>query len=101
MLDAGHCGDVTDMRVAMIPCAVGYAQIAAEIAGKLSKAALEANPYASWIKMYAGEASQQVARDERAYLDRAIHQITPRQQRLFNLATNMEIAFWQMGLDNA
>ena len=54
VLERGMAGDLLDLHVALAPCIVGYAEIAAELmADPATK--LEGNPYREWIEMYAGE----------------------------------------------
>lgn len=97
VLDAGNCGTVADLHIALAPCLVGYADIGKRLG---AMGAEVSDRYGSWIQMYAGKEYQQAACAEREYLDRTIASVSERQQRLFDAATRMEIAFWQMGLDN-
>ncbi|MDH3712331.1 MAG: thiaminase II [Gammaproteobacteria bacterium] len=101
LLERGLAGNLTDFHAALTPCVVGYA----EIGRHLAKAAgsVEANPYADWIAMYAGEEYQQVARAQIAQLDKlcAQEQGSERHRQLsetFTLATRLEAAFWDMAL---
>ncbi len=60
VLERGMAGDMLDLQVALAPCIVGYAEIAAELmADPATK--LEGNPYRDWIEMYAGEEYREVA----------------------------------------
>ncbi len=104
LIDAGVQGDLTDLYAALVPCALGYAQIG-EWLMQPNNARLEDNPYSDWIAMYAGDEFQQSANATTAFFDELIVDIdinSPRGQRLqqhFSTATRMEIAFWQQGLD--
>src|SRR5262245_35414102 len=103
VLDRGLAGDRLDLEVALAPCVVGYAVIAAEqMADSLTR--LDGNPYREWLEMYAGSEYQNLAREAEAALD---EQFARRggEGRLLSLAANFALAakleadFWQMGLD--
>jgi thiaminase/transcriptional activator TenA len=105
VLDRGLAGDRLDLEVALAPCIVGYAEIAAErMADPATR--LDGNPYKSWLEMYASGEYQALAADAKAALD---GQFARRggDGRLvalaasFTAATRLEAAFWQMGLDAA
>lgn len=104
LIDAGVQGNLTDLYAALVPCALGYAQIGQWLMAP-GNATLTDNPYAEWIAMYAGAEYQQAASATTAFFDLLIADIdidSPRGQRLqqhFSTATRMEIAFWQQGLD--
>ena len=105
VLESGLRGDLLDLHVALAPCVIGYAEIAAALA-KEPGALADANPYREWIGEYAGAAYQEVAAAARRHLDRlAALSLTearrPRLQTLFAQATRLEADFWQMGLDRA
>jgi thiaminase (transcriptional activator TenA) len=102
VLDRGLAGDRLDLEVALAPCIVGYAEIAAErMADPATK--LTGNPYKSWLDMYAGPEYQALAREAKAALD---EQYTrrggdgrfPALAATFTAATRLEAEFWQMGL---
>ncbi len=103
VLDRGVAGDRLDLEVALAPCIVGYALIAAErIADPATRQG--GNPYREWLDMYAGREYQELARDAKAALD---EQFARRggEGRFASLAADFAIAarletdFWQMGLD--
>lgn len=101
VLDAGMRGDLLSLKVALAPCVIGYAEIAARLA-QVPKALDPSNPYAVWIREYAGEAYGQVAAAARGQLDRlAQRYLTPERERelvrIFGEATRLEADFWQMG----
>src|SRR6202165_3345873 len=52
VLDAGMRGDLLTLKVALAPCVVGYAEIAAQLATR-SDARATTNPYRVWIDEYA------------------------------------------------
>src|ERR1700756_3820091 len=68
VLDRGLAGDRLDLEVALAPCIVGYAVIAAERIGDPATR-LESNPYREWLQMYAGSDYQELAREAVAALD--------------------------------
>src|SRR5713101_7327815 len=67
-LDRGLAGDRLDLEVALAPCLVGYAVIAAEQIGDPATR-LEGNHYREWLEMYAGSDYQSLAREAEAALD--------------------------------
>ena len=103
MLDRGLAGDRLDLEVALAPCIVGYAEIAAErMADQATK--LDGNPYREWLDMYAG-AEYQGARRARpkAALDEQFRRRGgegrfPALAASFATAARLEADFWQMGL---
>ena len=105
VMDEGFRGDILDLEVALAPCTVGYGEIASRIEAHPSRSR-DANPYESWIAMYAGEDYQSVARGSAARLD-ALGDTHGGPARLASLtrtfaqAARLEAAFWQMGLDAA
>ncbi|MFZ2006585.1 MAG: TenA family protein [Stellaceae bacterium] len=103
VLDRGLAGDRLDLEVALAPCIVGYAEIAAErMADPATK--LTGNPYKSWLDMYAGAEYQALAQEAKAALDeqfarRGGEGRLPALAASFTAATRLEADFWQMGLD--
>ena len=68
VLDRGVAGDRLDLEIALAPCIVGYAVIAAErMADPATR--LDGNPYREWLEMYAGAEYQDLAREAEAALD--------------------------------
>ncbi|HAT36143.1 MAG TPA: thiaminase II [Rhodospirillaceae bacterium] len=105
VLERGQAGDLLDLQVALAPCVIGYAEIGKWLA---SDAATQqsGNPYGDWIEMYAGTEYQEVAAESISALDRlaAARGGDARFEALadtFRIATELEIGFWQMGLDAA
>ncbi len=101
VLDAGMRGDLLTLRVALAPCVVGYAEIAARLAAR-PDACAATNPYRVWIDEYAGAPYQEVAAKARAQLDRlADLYATPAREAelipIFKEATRLETNFWEMG----
>jgi thiaminase/transcriptional activator TenA len=101
VLDTGMRGDLLALQVALAPCVIGYAEIAARLAA-VPEAHAETNPYRIWIEEYAGAPYQEVAAKARVHLDRlADLYITPAREAelviIFKEATRLEAAFWEMG----
>src|SRR5260370_14074142 len=71
VLDRGVAGDRLDLEVALAPCIVGYAVIAAERIGEPATR-LESNPYREWLEMYAGLDYQELASEAAAALDQHV-----------------------------
>ena len=105
VLDRGLAGDRLDLEVALAPCIVGYAEIAAErMADPATRHA--GNPYREWLDMYAGAEYQSLARAAAAALDelflrRSGEGRLPALAASFATAARLEADFWQMGLDAA
>ncbi|WP_102959626.1 thiaminase II [Mangrovicella endophytica] len=104
VLDCGMAGDLLDLRTALAPCVIGYAEIGVRIATKVRSRPGHAQSV--WVEEYAGEAYQHVAAEARADLDRlADGPLLPARlrqlERIFAQACDLEAAFWQMALDAA
>jgi thiaminase (transcriptional activator TenA) len=103
VLDRGLAGDRLDLEVALAPCIVGYAVIAAERIGEPGTR-MEGNRYREWLEMYAGSDYQSLAREAEAALDEQFHRRGgegrfPALAASFTTAARLEADFWQMGLD--
>jgi len=103
VLDRGLAGDRLDLEVALAPCIVGYAEIAAE---RLADPATrrDGNRYRDWLEMYAGAEYQELARQATAALDEQFARRGGEGRfaslaATFAVATRLEADFWQMGLD--
>ena len=101
VLDTGMRGDLLALRVALAPCVIGYAEIAARLVTR-PEARAPKNPYRAWIDEYSGAPYQEVARRAREHLDRLAElYVTPaRKDELvatFREATKLETNFWEMG----
>lgn len=105
VLDAGHSGDFLDLMAALAPCVMGYG----EIGLALAKSAAPDTPYRAWIDTYASDDFQSACEDVGRLIDQAVAlrigdapHASPRWARLtqrFQMATRLEIGFWQMGLE--
>jgi thiaminase (transcriptional activator TenA) len=105
VLDRGVAGDRLDLEIALAPCIVGYAEIAAERL-RSNETKLDGNPYHSWLDMYASAEYQALAAEAKSALDeqfarRGGEGRFPALAASFAAATRLEADFWQMGLDAA
>jgi thiaminase/transcriptional activator TenA len=103
VLDRGLAGDRLDLEVALAPCIIGYAEIAAERM-RDPTTRLDGNRYRDWLEMYAGPEYQELAREAASELDNAFARRGgegrfPALAADFTRAAELEAAFWQMGLD--
>lgn len=103
VLDCGMQGTLAELYAAILPCAVGYAEIGQRIAS--SGISPKNNPYQSWIDMYADANFQQAVSEMETFFTQLYQPLSVTQQtkiqQIFTTATRMEIAFWQMGLDRS
>lgn len=104
VLDRGMAGDVLDLHAALAPCVVGYGVIGARLAADPATKRGDGNPYDAWIAMYSGEEYLDVVRASVAQIDRLAGKRggDARFDSLaatFAAATELEVDFWQMGLD--
>src|SRR5712691_7876576 len=105
VLDRGLAGDRLDLEVALAPCMIGYAEIAAE---RMADPATrhDGNPYREWLEMYAGDQYQSLAREAAAALDEQFARRGGEGRfaalaAAFATATRLEADFWTMGLEAA
>jgi len=104
VLDAGHSGDLLDLLAALAPCVMGYGEIGADLA-----ATKTSDTYAGWISTYASADYQRLCHDVGVLIDGAVARrigedatASPRWASLqtrFAMATQLEVGFWDMGLD--
>ncbi|MFT5449641.1 MAG: thiaminase/transcriptional activator TenA [Gammaproteobacteria bacterium] len=105
VLETGNAGDLLDLHAALVPCVVGYAEVASWLM-KQPSTTLDGNPYRDWIEMYASDDYQSVAASASAQLDDLGARLggearIDRLSHIFHDATRLEIGFWQMGLDRS
>jgi thiaminase/transcriptional activator TenA len=103
VLERGLAGDGLDLAVALAPCIVGYAEVAAFLLSS-PDTILDDNPYREWIETYADEDYQDVAWGHASHLDRLMAARggpgrIAALSKTFHDATRLEIGFWQMGVD--
>ncbi|WP_068312210.1 thiaminase II [Polycladidibacter hongkongensis] len=102
VLDTGMRGNLLELKIALAPCVIGYAEIGARLAASASGLA-EDNPYKVWISEYAGEEYQQLAEAAIEELDDLYNRYGSQQgfdryAQIFANATKLEADFWQMSL---
>lgn len=103
VLDAGHSGDFLDLLAALAPCVMGYGEIGARLLAEAGE-----TPYSEWIGTYGSTEYQDVCNDVGALIDAAVKrrlgddpESSPRWAHLckrFDMATKLEVGFWDMGL---
>jgi thiaminase (transcriptional activator TenA) len=103
VLDRGLAGDRLDLEVALAPCVIGYAVIAAERMTD-PRTRLDGNRYREWLDMYAGAEYQNLACEAKAALGDQFARRGGEGRFVslaanFGLAARLEAEFWQMGLD--
>ncbi|KOC88717.1 TenA family protein [Winslowiella iniecta] len=103
VLDIGQSGDALDLLVALMPCVAGYAEIGLRLLDDPATA-MVGNPYARWIANYGDSdylTGVQSALDllERTGQQRGAESRFGSLSTIFTTATQLEAAFWQMGLN--
>lgn len=103
VLEAGYSGDFLDLMATLAPCVFGYGEI-----GRTLKEIHGKTPYQDWIDTYSGDDYQSVCAEVGALIDQAVADRlgpnpaeSPRWGSLcqhFDIATRLEIGFWDMGL---
>ena len=105
VLDAGNQGNLLDLHVALVPCIIGYAEIAKWLEAQDFTLMTESNPYLPWMQMYLSKAFQDAAKAEADWLNQALARVDEDRfeelAAIFRDATCLEIDFWQAGLDQA
>jgi thiaminase/transcriptional activator TenA len=105
VLDAGNQGNLLDLHVALVPCLIGYAEIAEWLKEQSFTVMAESNPYLPWMKMYLSDEFQDAAKAEADWLNQALARVDEERFKelagIFRDATRLEIDFWQAGLDQA
>jgi len=104
VLDRGHAGDLLDLYAALAPCVIGYGVIGERLAADPATRRGAGNPYDAWIAVYAGDDYRDVVRASIAQVDRLAARRGGDARfddlaRCFRQATDLEVGFWQMGLD--
>jgi thiaminase/transcriptional activator TenA len=104
-LERGMAGDKLDLDVALIPCIVGYAEIAARLLAD-PQTVLEGNPYRPWIEAYTGHEYLQAVQASIEALDvlgarRGAEARYPSLLKTFRTASLLEADFWDIGWPDA
>lgn len=101
VMETGMAGDRLDLETALIPCLVGYAEVAERLLA--DPGTIRAgNPYAAWLDAYSSDGYRGVAIAAIEGLDRLgwARGAEARYAGLlatFRTACRLEAAFWQMG----
>jgi thiaminase/transcriptional activator TenA len=105
VLDRGMHGDILDLEIALVPCTVGYGEVALRILADPARK-VAGNVYQSWINTYGDAGYQAMARAAAARID-ALGESHGGEARFAKLAADfaeaarLEQRFWQQGLDAA
>lgn len=103
VLDTGHSGDALDLLAALMPCVAGYAEIGLRLLSDPATV-MAGNPYAAWMQNY-GDESYLAGVQASLELFESIARQRGGEGRfdalanIFTTATQLESAFWQMGLN--
>ena len=103
VLDIGQSGDALDLLVALMPCVAGYAEIGLRLLDDPATV-MTGNRYARWMRNYGDSdylAGVQSALEllERTGQQRGAESRFNSLSTIFTTATELEAAFWQMGLN--
>ncbi|MBW0479600.1 hypothetical protein O181_019315 [Austropuccinia psidii MF-1] len=104
VLDIGFTKSLLHLRVATAPCLIGYGEMALKLRND-PLTVKNRNPYWDWIVNYSGEEFQKAVKTGRDLLEQTAMKDPPSCETMhelkliFRKAVNLEIAFWQMGLD--
>ncbi|KAI7904434.1 Phosphomethylpyrimidine kinase-domain-containing protein [Cokeromyces recurvatus] len=104
VLDKGTSGDILDLKIAMLPCLLGYGEIGLKLYNDPATKK-DGNPYWDWICQYAAEDYQQAVRTGLAEIERLADEYISTSAvrfkdvcKTFEQATRLEVMFWEMGL---
>lgn len=103
VLDIGQSEDWLALQIALLPCLLGYVEIAKRLKG-LQKSTLKLlktpNRYMSWIENYVAEDYTRAVRTGCGLIEKHAHQQSPQRieelVKIFVHATKMETGFWNM-----
>lgn len=103
VLDIGYSGDALDLLAALLPCVAGYAEIGLGLLHS-PDTVVAGNPYASWIRNYGDEGyltgvQSAIQLLENVGQQRGAESRFAELSQIFTTATQLESAFWQMGLN--
>lgn len=101
VLDCGASGSLLELHTALLPCLIGYAESVAWLAQQ-PDTIWDGNPYRSWMEMYASADYLNAVEAAKTHFARLAASANAAQRsaliKIFETATRMEIAFWDMGL---
>ncbi|PLW22833.1 hypothetical protein PCASD_14572 [Puccinia coronata f. sp. avenae] len=105
VMDIGLSKSLLDLRVAVAPCLIGYGEMALALKKDPATIKDDTNPYWKWISHYADQPFQSAVVLGRQVLEEMVLRDPPSAtsfqslQDIFKKAVQLEIDFWQMGLD--
>ncbi|BGP34640.1 trifunctional hydroxymethylpyrimidine kinase/phosphomethylpyrimidine kinase/thiaminase [Rhodotorula toruloides] len=107
VLDVASKGDLLDARVVTAPCLIGYGEVGRRLVNATSGVNRDesTNPYWGWIAEYGGDWYQGAVKTGIDVLEQTLHDspISPSRladlARVFEKATELEIAFWDAALE--
>ncbi|CAG8425233.1 unnamed protein product [Penicillium salamii] len=104
ILDVGQSEDWLALQMALAPCLIGYGAIAKRLhadAGTLR----QGNQYWKWIENYVADDYTEAVQLGSALLEKHMQLVSPSRMdeliKIFVRATELEIRFWDMGLDGS
>ncbi|KAF8468932.1 Phosphomethylpyrimidine kinase-domain-containing protein [Kalaharituber pfeilii] len=103
VLDTGHTGSYLHLQIAMLPCLLGYYDIASRLYNaRTTKTTEEGNIYYKWIKNYISDDYAQAVVNGMRLVEKSVEGIgrTVLEELVdvFAVACRMEAGFWEMGL---
>lgn len=100
ILDAAMSGSLAELYAAIAPCLMGYGEIGKSIK---EQGSIADNPYQPWIDVFSSQEFQVITAQNEAHINKLLTDASATQadkfQRLFNIASRMEVNFWQQALD--
>ena len=100
LLDVAMSGSLADLYAVIAPCLMGYGEIGARLK---NDGFIKDNPYQIWIDVFASDEFMRITAQNEAFVNELLADATDAQaqhyQRLFDIASRMEVGFWQMALD--
>ena len=102
VLDIGQSEDWLALQVALLPCLLGYAEIAKRLKGlQKNLNTKQPNRYMSWIENYVAEDYTKAVRTGCGLIEKHAHSQSPQRiaelVKIFVHAVKMETGFWDMG----
>ncbi|OKL57262.1 hypothetical protein UA08_07604 [Talaromyces atroroseus] len=105
ILDVGQSDDWLALQIALAPCLIGYGAIARRLYDDGSSVRGEQNnKFWKWIENYVAEDYVTAVKTGSTLLEEHMHKVSPSRLEelvtIFKRATELEIGFWDMGLDS-
>jgi len=106
VMEVGFSKSLLELRVATAPCLLGYGEMAMHLKKDPATIKDSSNPYWPWILRYSDAPFQDAVRLGRQVLEDMALKFPPpsppallQLKHIFSKAVQLEIDFWQMGLD--